>query len=130
MASESQGKVTEILNLLKEAPEGLRATIVEAMMAALAEKSRQDKNGNRDNNNNLAAIKRVKTCKDGHPLKPFTTPKLRLQGDDFVEGNNISCDVCGERINNLQDGYMTCEDACNFDIHTHCFDNGERIQEP
>ena len=117
--------MSEILNLLKEMPEGLRGPIVEAMMGALAEESRQDNMGNKSS----PAVKRVKTCRDGHPLKTFTTPKLRLQGDDFVEGTNISCDVCGDRIQ-IEASYMTCEDACNFDIHTHCFDDGQRPSEP
>ena len=48
------------------------------------------------------------------------TPKLRLHGDDFIEGVNLSCDVCKGQID-IQAGYMTCEDACNFDIHTYCY---------
>ena len=68
--------------------------------------------------------KKVKVCPNDHPLKNFTTPKLRQKGDDFVEGINVHCDVCKSGIT-ISDGYMTCEDACDFDIHSYCFDTGK-----
>ena len=68
-----------------------------------------------------------KLCDDDHPLKYFNRPKLRLKGEDFIEGINLICDVCTQPIQNLSKGYMTCEDACNFDIHTGCYDTVKDI---
>lgn len=66
--------------------------------------------------------KKVKKCEESHPLKKFTSGKMRQSGDDFFEGRNLKCDVCGQRILNLAAGYMTCEDVCNYDCHMECYD--------
>ena len=51
--------------MLSEVPEGPRATIVEAVFQVIQDKDSTD-------------VKKVKVCKENHPLKVFKTPKLRL----------------------------------------------------
>lgn len=47
-----------------------------------------------ENERPIVLSKKVKKCKEDHALKKFKSVKMRLQGDDFVEGRNLTCDVC------------------------------------
>ena len=75
---------------------------------------------NNFNNNINNNGPKVNECRFKHPLKFFTTTKLRSTGSDFFEGVNIRCEMCNQTIN-IANGYMTCEDMCDFDVHTHCY---------
>ena len=43
-----------------------------------------------------------------------------------MEGFYIYCKVCNEAIV-IDQGYRTCEDACDFDVHVHCYGEGVEL---
>ena len=45
---------------------------------------------------------------------------MAAHGDDFLLGESISCYSCGQRIN-IAEGYYTCHDICDFDLHPACY---------
>lgn len=57
-------------------------------------------------------------CKHGHVLKLRTTPKARYW---VVAGNTIHCDLCKTKNLDIDHGYYTCENSCNYDVCRDCY---------
>ena len=56
------------------------------------------------------------TCQQGHSLNKTTTIKLLDSKEASVE-----CNICKIPIANLNKGYFTCQDVCNFYCCKYCF---------
>ena len=63
------------------------------------------------------APKKPEKCDKGHSMNQTTNAKPReCSNGDFNMGEDINCQVCKLKIT-LSEGYFTCMDACDFDVH-------------
>lgn len=47
-------------------------------------------------------------------------PRASATDGDFTLGENLFCNLCKESIT-IADGYYTCLDVCDYDVHRGCF---------
>ena len=75
-----------------------------------------------------AAKAKPEKCDKGHSMSHTTLAKPRECSDgDFNMGEDITCKVCKGPIV-LSEGYFTCMDACDFDLHKQCY-GGAQFEE-
>ena len=80
---------------------------------------------------------KVLTCPVNHELKFFDKPKRRSSTIDhkkiITESVNVFCDSCDLNIQDIKNGYYTCDQLCDYDICISCvqsaFDDENRSNE-
>lgn len=68
-------------------------------------------------------------CINSHPLTLMHNAKPReVEDGDFKMGEDISCSQCSAKIN-IEQGYYSCQDVCDFDVHQTCCALDDQLQE-
>ena len=112
----------EIARQVQEMFEPIKLEVLDFTIAVLRDSIEEIKKPcNHKQQQEKVQVQKPSKCDSGHTMHSMSSTKPRMgPNEDFLMGEDISCKACREKIV-IADGYYSCYDICDFDVHSHCY---------